>query len=207
MPKYANFDDYINNSESFAQPLLKYFRSSIHAVCPEVEETFKWGMPMFLYQKSILCHMAAFKKHASFSFWLSSKMTDPHNIFIGEANSGMGQFGKVTTINQMPSKEVLFQYIKEAMQLKEAGEKMKSGTQKIPRQLNIPDAMTHALNNHPVAKANFENFSQSNKNDYIEWISDAKTETTRQRRMTQMLEWLEENKPRNWKYMKKYKNT
>ncbi|GAB5416211.1 MAG: hypothetical protein Crog4KO_12050 [Crocinitomicaceae bacterium] len=205
MAKYINFDDYILQSEPFAKPLLEYFRACVQVACPDAEETFKWGMPMFVYKKSILCHMATFKKHTSYGFWLAAKMKDPENVFIGEANSGMGQFGKVTSMEQLPSEEVLIKYIQEAMELTDAGEKLSNTPKKEPKRLKMPNAMMDALNENVIAKSTFENFSQSNKNDYIEWIADAKTDTTRTRRIVQMMEWLEEGKPRNWKYMKKYK--
>ncbi len=205
MAKFQNFDDYILQAEPFARPLLEYFRACIQMACPEAEEAFKWGMPMFVYKNSILCHMAAFKKHASFSFWLAAKMKDPDTVFIGEANSGMGQFGKVTSMEQLPSEEVLMKYIKEAMELTEAGEKLSHAPKKEPKRLKMPDAMVDALNQNTIAKSTFDHFSQSNKNDYIEWIAGSKTEATRTRRIIQMMDWLEEGKPRNWKYMKKYK--
>lgn len=204
MPKFQNFDDYILQAEPFARPILTYFRACVERACPKAQETFKWGMPMFTYKGSILCHMAAFKNHTSFSFWLSAKMTDPEGVFIGEANSGMGQFGKVTSIEQLPNETILISYITEAMALTDAGEKLPKATPKGAKVLQAPDAMLEALNNNSIALSNYNAFSQSNKNDYIEWISDAKTAGTRDRRIAQMLVWLEEGKPRNWKYMKKY---
>lgn len=204
MAKYKNFDDYISQAEKFAQPLLMFFRECVREACPEATEEFKWSMPNFVYNGSILCHMASFKKHASFSFWLASKMSDPNKIFIADANTGMGQFGKVTSMDQMPSREVLVAYIHEAMELIDSGEKLEVAAKKGAKVFTIPEDMQQALISNSKAKAVFDAFSQSNKNEYTEWITDAKTDTTRQKRMTQMLEWLEEGKPRNWKYMKAY---
>lgn len=48
MAKFNNFDDYITNAESFAQPILNYFRSCVQEACPEAEESFKWSMPFFV---------------------------------------------------------------------------------------------------------------------------------------------------------------
>ena len=48
----------------------------------------------------------------------------------------------------------------------------------------------------------FENFSPSHRREYVEWITDAKSDETRQRRVSQAVEWMAEGKPRNWKYMK-----
>jgi uncharacterized protein YdeI (YjbR/CyaY-like superfamily) len=37
----------------------------------------------------------------------------------------------------------------------------------------------------------------------VNWITEAKTEETRNKRISTTIEWLSEGKPRNWKYMKK----
>ncbi|HNU43178.1 MAG TPA: YdeI/OmpD-associated family protein [Cyclobacteriaceae bacterium] len=54
-----------------------------------------------------------------------------------------------------------------------------------------------------MALKTFTNFSYSNRKEYVEWITDAKTETTRERRITTAIGWLAEGKVRNWKYLKK----
>ena len=205
MAKFNNFDDYITNAESFAQPILNYFRSCVQEACPEAEESFKWSMPFFVYKGNNLCHMAAFKQHTSFSFWLAGKMKDQHKLFVTTANSGMGQFGKVSTLDQLPRQDILIAYIVEAMALADAGEKLESAPKKPARKYEAPEMMVEALAENTKAMAMYNVFSQSNKNDYIEWIIGAKTDATRDKRIAQMLEWLEEGKPRNWKYMKEYK--
>jgi uncharacterized protein YdeI (YjbR/CyaY-like superfamily) len=49
----------------------------------------------------------------------------------------------------------------------------------------------------------FNGFGYSHKKEYVEWIDEAKTEETKNKRIATALEWLSEGKPRNWKYMKK----
>ena len=60
------------------------------------------------------------------------------------------------------------------------------------------------LKDNPAAVENFNQFSTSKRNEYVEWITEAKTETTREKRLAQSIEWIAEGKPRNWKYMKKW---
>lgn len=54
-------DAYIERSAEFAQPILHFLRETVHAACPEAEETLKWDMPTSMYH-AILCSMAAFKQ-------------------------------------------------------------------------------------------------------------------------------------------------
>lgn len=62
-------DAYIAKSAGFARPVLEQIRATVHAACPEAEETLKWSMPYFSYRGALMCGMAAFKQHASLHFW------------------------------------------------------------------------------------------------------------------------------------------
>ena len=196
MPKKdPRVDAYIRKSAHFAQPILKHLRSVIHAACPEVEETVKWNMPSFMY-KGILCGMAAFKGHCTFGFW-------KHALVVGERdqqNEAMGQFGRITSIADLPSDKILIGYIKKAMQLNDAGIRLPR-TVKPKKELVVPGDLTAALKKNGKAKAAFENFTPSHKREYVEWITEAKRDETRQQRLRTTIEWLAKGKPRNWKYM------
>lgn len=205
----ARIDAFIARSAPFAQPILIHLREMVHLACPEVNETIKWGMPSFEYGESILCGMAAFKNHCSFSFWRGSALTDPHNVLqeLGE-KSGMGHFGKMTDISQLPDDKILIEYIQEAMKLNEKGVKALPKTRvkkTTPATITPPDYFLEKLKETPEALATFTGFSPSHKREYIEWITEAKTEATRHKRMLQAIQWMAEGKPRNWKYMKEYR--
>ena len=64
----------------------------------------------------------------------------------------------------------------------------------------MPDYFSAALDKNKKALATFEGFSYSHKKEYVEWITEAKQEETRARRMKTTLEWLAQGKARNWKY-------
>ena len=57
-----------------------------------------------------------------------------------------------------------------------------------------------ALAEAPKAKAALDGFPPSAQRDYLEWISEAKQEATRQKRIATAIEWLSEGKRRHWKY-------
>ena len=61
-------DAYIGRAPDFARPILAHLRTLVHAACPGVSETIKWGFPHFEFN-GILCSMAAFKTHCAFGFW------------------------------------------------------------------------------------------------------------------------------------------
>ena len=191
-------DAYIAKSPEFARPILTHLRDLVHAACPDVEETMKWSRPHFLY-KGMLCGMSAFKEHCAFGFWNGSVVAKGKG---DEAKDGAGQFGRITQVADLPSKKILTGYIKEAMKLNEAGIKSPTRTKpKTPREVIVPDDLRAALQKNKKALATFEKFPPSHKREYIEWITEAKTEATRTKRLDTTIEWLAEGKPRNWKYM------
>ncbi len=191
-------DIYIAKSAEFARPILEHLREVVHSACPEVEEAFKWSHPSFLY-KGLLCGMASFKEHCSFGFWKESLVLGKD---AGKYEQAFGSFGRIVRLSNLPPDEVLTGYIYEAMKLNEAGIKAPNRAKpKGPRELVVPDDLMAALAGHEAARATFERFSPSNKREYVEWLTEAKTEATRSKRLGTAIEWMAEGKPRNWKYM------
>lgn len=191
-------DAYIARSAAFAQPLLAYLRDTVHASCPDVEETLKWGMPSFTYKGKILCGMAAFKEHVSLGFWQGRQIVAAQD----RSDDAMGQFGRITKRAELPGKREMAGYVKQAMALIDSGATRPAKKAAAPKpEAAVPDDLAAALRRNAKARATFEAFAPSYRRDYIEWITEAKREDTRQRRVEQTVEWLAEGKPRNWKYM------
>jgi uncharacterized protein YdeI (YjbR/CyaY-like superfamily) len=200
----SRVDAYIGNAAPFAQPVLRHIQGLVHAACPEVEETIKWGFPHFEY-KGILCSMAAFKSHCAFGFWRGTELDDPHQLLSRIGETAMGQLGKIRDVADLPPDEIFTAYIHEAMRQKEqprppAEAKSKNVERK---ELPVPEDLRDALQSNSKARATFEAFSYTNRKDYIDWITEAKTPATRLKRLETAVEWMEEGKIRNWKYMKK----
>ena len=195
MPRDPRIDAYIDHAAPFAQPILTLVREVVHEGCPNVEETIKWSMPTFLYAGGILCGMAAFKQHASFGFW-------KHALVVGEGEprDGMGSYGKLAVVADLPPKRTLLAHIRKAIKLNEDGVKSpaRKATPKPPPEL--PETLAAALKKNKAAQAVFDAFPPSCKREYIEWIVEAKREETRSKRVVQAVEWMAEGKRRNWKY-------
>lgn len=197
-------DEYISKAAEFAKPILHHIRKIVHSACPDVKETMKWSFPHFEYSGGILCSMAAFKHHCAVTFWLASKMKDPHQLLqVAGERTAMGQFGQIKRLSDLPADEVLTEYINEAMRLTEEGVKLERKVKpSTSKDLEVPSYFSDALNQNAAAFSAFAKFSPSHKKEYVEWITEAKTEATRQKRMATALEWIAEGKPRNWKYNK-----
>ena len=197
-------DNYIMNSAEYAWPILDHLRELVHKACPKVEETMKWSFPHFQY-KGILCSMAAFKRHCAFGFWKTSLMTDPYKVLSTKEKTSMGSLGRITTLKDLPSDKILLQYIKEAVKLNDNAVKLPArGKPKLTtKDIDVPVDLAKALKRNKLANAAFKGFSYSNQKDYAWWITEAKTEATRSKRLKTAIEWMEDGKIRNWKYVKK----
>lgn len=197
-------DNYILNSAEYAWPIMDHLRELVHKACPGVTETMKWSLPHFEY-KGILCSMAAFKHHCAFGFWRASQMKDPAKVLDRIGRASMGSFGRITSLKDLPSNKVLISYIKEAMKLNEEAEKLpiKKKAKAPAVLLKMPADLNQALKQNVIALDTFKRFTTSKKNEYIHWITEAKTEVTRKKRLTTAIAWMEEGKTRDWKYLKR----
>ncbi len=195
MSRDPRIDAYIAKAQPFARPILEKVRERVHAVVPRAEETIKWGMPAYTLDGKILLITAAFKAHAALNFWRGQELRGD------KANAdAMGQFGKLASVDALPSDSELDRLIKEAAEVAKnapAPRKAKHGPKAVPEM--HPD-FSAALAKAPKAKAALDGFPPSAQRDYLEWISEAKQDSTRAKRIATAIEWLSEGKRRHWKY-------
>jgi hypothetical protein len=200
--KDPRVDDYIAAAAPFARPILKHLRRLIHRTCPDVEETMKWSFPHFQY-RGILCSMAAFKAHSAFGFWKGALLNGNAGGLEKTNRTAMGHLGRITSKRDLPPDAVMTALISEAMQLNEMDVKPPRHARRPGLKPKIPGYFASALRNDKKALTTFERFSDSHKREYLDWVTEAKGEETRARRLAAAIEWMAEGKPRHWKYMKK----
>ncbi|HRA41052.1 MAG TPA: DUF1801 domain-containing protein, partial [Pyrinomonadaceae bacterium] len=133
-------DAYIEKSQDFAKPVLTHLRALVHSACPDTTETIKWGMPSFGY-KGILCGFAAFKQHCTFGFWKQSLMESDE---FSDTKTAMGSFGRLTSLDDLPSDAVLKKLIKQAMKLNDDGTKAVK-SKPASKALAVPEILLEAL--------------------------------------------------------------
>ena len=186
---------YIAKAPPFAQPILEKIRERVHAAVPAADETIKWSAPAFTLDGKILLIMATFKAHAALNFWRGQEIGD------GSARAGaMGQFGRLTSVEDLPPDAELDSLIGEAAELAKsapAPRKTKAAPKPSPE---LHPEFAAALAKAPEAKATLDGFPPSAQRDYFEWIAEAKQDSTRQKRIATAIEWLSEGKRRHWKY-------
>ena len=206
------WDAYIEKAPAFARPILEELRAAFHKACPDIREEMKWSSPAFV-QHSIVAVFSAHKAHVRFGFWKMEALSGADDTFevVGKTAMGLARF---ESLKDLPPKRTLNKWIREALaydaaQATGAQDKPKPAAKKKSAkkagkrpEAAVPDDLAAALAQSAKARKTFEGFSPSNRREYVEWITEAKREATRTKRLEQAIEWMAEGKPRNWKYMK-----
>jgi uncharacterized protein YdeI (YjbR/CyaY-like superfamily) len=193
-------DTYINKAAPFAQPILRHIRRLVHKACPEVEETLKWGFPNFDY-KGVMISTAAFKAHCTLNIWKAQLI--PGIAQVNEEDSAMGQFGRITSISDLPDDETLLGFFREAKRLNDENIKVpQKPKNQNSKELIVPECLIEALEENPLAAETWDKFSYSHRKEYVTWITEAKTEATKIKRLATTIEWLADGKTQMWKYSK-----
>jgi uncharacterized protein YdeI (YjbR/CyaY-like superfamily) len=187
-------DAYIAKAAPFAQPILEHVRERVHSAVPEAEETMKWSMPSFTLHGRILLNTAAFKAHAVVGFWRGQELG-----FEGK-DEAMGQLGKLTSVDDLPSDRELDAMIRKAAELSKSAPAPRKVKHEPKPPAEIHPEFADALKANPKAKEVLEGFSPSARREYVDWIAEAKQDKTRAKRIADAIEWLNEGKRRHWKY-------
>ena len=190
---------YIEEAAPFARPILRRLRKAFLAAHPGITEAIKWRFPHFEY-KGIVGSMAGFKEHVSWGLWKSALLADEQGLLKGRRGSGLGE--KLTDISELPSENVLIDYIREAVRLNEEGVKIARPAKVSSKPVEVPPELAAALTKNKAAKKHFEAMPPSHQREYSEWIAGAKQAATREKRVATAIEWISEGKSQNWKYQK-----
>ena len=191
MRREPRIDAYIARAQPFAQAILMKLRERVHAVVPDIEEAMKWSHPAFCRNGKIVLGAASFKEHVAINFWRGQELG------LQTKEGAMGQLGKLTSLDDLPPE--LDVIIARAASLIDAPapRRPKHPPKAFP---DIHPEFAAALENAPEAKSVFDGFAPSHRREYLEWVLEAKLDTTRQKRIANAIEWLAEGKRRNWKY-------
>jgi hypothetical protein len=191
-------DAYISKAQPFAKPILTHLRAVVHDACPGVQETLKWGVPHFDY-KGIFCGMASFKEHATFGFWKAALLKE-HLPQVEE--KAMGHFGRIASVDDLPNKSTLARIVKAAAKLNDEGVKVVRMPKAKKPPPEPPADLVSALAKNKKAQANFKAFPPGQQREYIVWITEARQDATRAKRLKTAVGWIAQGKIRNWKYVK-----
>ena len=179
-------DEYIEAQPEDIRDVLRKVREIICAAAPDSAEKISWNMPTFRQGENII-HFAAFKKHLGIY---------PGDLSLSPFMDRLADYRCSKGAIQFPyDKPIDFELIADITRwrvscVKRANTNQDMDAGKLTRPLHdIPDYVAAALDNSGLWER-YRARPPYQRNDYISWITGAKREETRQKRLGQMLDEL-----------------
>ena len=170
--KATSVDDYLARAPEVTRPILAELRRIFLAASPKIEETIKWGIPIFAY-KGDLGGLSASRAHVTWSLWKARQLSDPHDL-IGH---GIMLGGRAASLDEMPREEALLDLIRQAIDLNERGVKVHTPRPKTPADFAA------AMQKSADAKKRYAALTPARQWRYVNWIAAAKRPETRAKRI------------------------
>lgn len=188
---------YIAHAPEFARPICEKLRQLILKSSPEIREAIKWGSPCY-EGRSLVCGFGAFKAHVSLAFFKGAELPDPDGLLVhGDGNATMRSV-KFSSAQEIPMRG-LQRLVRTAFQL-DAAATARSVSRVRKPEPRRPDDLAQALARAPKAQAFFDTLPPSCRREYIEWITTAKKEETRLRRLRVTVDKLQQGRRPNEEY-------
>lgn len=175
--------NYIAKKEKWKEE-LELLRKTLLAT--KMEEAIKWGAPKYVYKNKNIVGLAAFKNYCGLWFFQGGLLKDDHKVLMNT------QEGKTKAMLQWRffcldeiDVNLIKIYALEAMQNVDEGKEIKPSRTK--KELVIPELLQKALDTNADFKNQFETFTLSKKREYADYISEAKREATKQKRLEKII--------------------
>lgn len=195
MKKVKSVDDYIASVEGWGEALEK-LRSIL--LDTELEETVKWGGPVYAFDGKNVAGIGAFKSYFGLWFFQGALLKDYQNKLVN-AQEGKTQALRQWRINSIEEidEKLIKQYVTEAIQNQKEGRQIKPAKNK---PLDIPAELAQAFEKNKLLKKAFDQFSLSKQREFTEYIGEAKREATRLARLEKSIPMILEGIGMNDKY-------
>ncbi|MCB0792148.1 MAG: DUF1801 domain-containing protein [Flavobacteriales bacterium] len=201
MIETERINSHIAEQDEWKRRLMVRLRQLIHQVDPGIEETWRWNGPHF-DRNGIMLGMSAHKTCVSIWFHKGALLKDPRRLFEPlEKDEAKGMRVYKLKESDAIDEKAFTELVKQAVKLNEDGVKL-SEAKPARKTLVVPPELESVLKKDQHAMTNWEGFSYSKKKDYIEWVTDAKREETRKRRIAQAFQLIRDGLALNERYEK-----
>ena len=165
-------DDYFEKENPY-QDGIKLLREI--ALTTELEETVKWGAPVYTIKNKNVLGIMAFKSHFGLWFFNGVFLSDPENVLENaqEGKTKAMRHWKFTSVEGL-DKSLIREYIQEAIENQKRGLTVKP--EKKSSSIVIPDLLKKALKDKSMLLEKFEGLSPYKQREYCEYIDTAKQE-------------------------------
>lgn len=197
MKSFKTVDEYVLNVQK-RQEILIVLRELIKTT--ELEETIKWGAPVYTLNGKNVIGIASFKSYVGLWFFHGALLKDSANVLINaqkEVTKALRQW-RFTTVEEINDKLIL-NYLHEAIENQKQNKEIKPNRNK---SLVIPDELLKAFKKDQKLEADFMCFTKGKQREFADYISDAKRVETRSARLQKIIPLIQQNIGLNDKYRK-----
>ncbi len=185
---------FIENSGEWKEEMIslrKLFNST------ELAEDLKWGVPIYTIKNKNVVGMVGFKNHLGIWFHQGVFLKDPKHILVN------AQKGKTKALRQVRiekgdtiDEETILAYTLEAIENCKAGKEVKSEIKKI----TTSPLLKKVLKEDAEFNATFKRLTPGKQREYAEYITTAKQEKTKLKRIEKIVPMVKNGLGLNDKY-------
>jgi uncharacterized protein YdeI (YjbR/CyaY-like superfamily) len=184
--KNKTVDEFIDSFETWNAELVK-LRSILQST--ELEETVKWGAPVYTYDGKNVVGIGGFKSYFGLWFFQGVLLADRKKLLIN------AQEGRTKALRQMRFQSIgeidarsIRAYVKEAIGLVKQGVEVKPARGK---PLTIPPELQTAFRKRKKAQLRFGKMTPGKRREYADYVASAKQDATKQERIDKILPMIE----------------
>jgi hypothetical protein len=179
-------DEWLENAPPFSRQMAVQLREWFLRWEPDLTESIKWNVLCFSGRK-LVCGVSACKKHVAIPFFRGTELDDTAGLFTGgEANTNIRAI-RLTSLESL-NRDALRVLLHSAVVLDSQREIPAAPKQK-REPWPVPDFFAKALatKKHRAAAEGFAKLSVSCQREWLVWVSTAKRDETRERRLAEAL--------------------
>lgn len=192
-----NVDEYIQRHLEWEEE-IKSLRKML--LSTNLEETIKWGGPVYTLLGKNVVGIGAFKNHCALWFFQGALLEKNTNLLTN------AQEGKTKALRQikfekgekLPLKD-LKKYVQEAIRNQQEGKAVKPEAGK---EMEIPDLLNTAFENDNDLKTAFFELTPGRQREYCQYIEEARQDSTRLNRLEKITPMIKSGGGLNDKYRK-----
>lgn len=197
MKKCDSFEQYVDRHPQW-QSALGLLRQEI--LNSRLQETIKWGAPVYTLQKQNVVGIAGFKNYVGLWFYQGVFLTDKHKLLIN------AQEGKTKGLRQIRYRSleeinvaIVREYIKEAIENEKAGKRISISRD---QPLEIDPTLKKVFEENPDVFKAFEALTKGKQKEFAEHVISAKRESTKLSRIDKIVPMIISGVGLNDKYRK-----
>jgi uncharacterized protein YdeI (YjbR/CyaY-like superfamily) len=195
MLRHKSVDAYIDSAE-YWQTELKTLRRLL--LSSGLSETLKWSSPCYTLNDKNVVGLAAFRSYFGLWFFQGALLPDKSKVLVN-AQAGrtkaQRQWRMTSAADIRPA--LIKKYVKEAIAIARSGREIKPDRS---RPIVVPAELRHAFTKNRTAGAAFSRLRPGLQREFTDYVSDAKRDETKRRRIEKILPIIAAGKSLNDRY-------